>query len=143
MEPTDLASIVSDIDADHQIKGERVLFLRGLLPKQDEAKAILQYKGEDKCLTQPELFFRTLLVVPRVNAKVKVIETIELFQQNSDEIISSLRLLTITCKNVMRSEKLKTNSKKYQRQLNSKGHSRNNMFHIFLAPFSFILIIYL
>ena len=102
----DLASIVNDIDPDNQIKGERVLFLRGLLPKQDEAKAILQYKGEDKCLTQPELFFRTLLVVPRLSAKLKVIETIELFQQNSDEIISSLRLLTITCKNVMRSEKL-------------------------------------
>lgn len=103
----DLASIIRDIDPDHQIKGERVLFLRCLLPKQDEATSILQYKGEDRSLSQPELFFRTLLVVPRVSAKVKVIETIELLQQNSDEIISSLHLLTTTCKNVMKSEKLR------------------------------------
>ncbi len=102
----ELTSVINNLDSNHQIKGDKVLRLRALLPKQNESDEILQYKGDDKTLNDAELFFRKLLLVPRFDTKVKVIETIGLFEHRVEELMSSFYVLTTMCENVIKSEKL-------------------------------------
>ncbi len=101
-----LVHIIDDMDPFNQIKGDRVLFLSGLLPKKEESDAIRQFKGDDKLLSPAEHFFRKLLTVTRVESKIKVIETMELFNQNFEDILSRFKTLSTTCNQVMESEKL-------------------------------------
>ena len=103
---TELVAIISDLDPSKQIPADRLLSLKGLLPKKEELDLIQKYNGDEKFLSYPELFFRKLVLVPRVESKIRVIETIELFKQNVDDIVSRFDILTSTCNRVMKSQKL-------------------------------------
>lgn len=79
-----------------------------LLPTQVEADVIQKYGGENNRLIPAEIFFRKLESVTIVSSKIKVIETMEMFNQNTKEIGSQFDILTKTCKDVMQSEKLQS-----------------------------------
>jgi len=102
----ELVAIIKDLDPENQIKGDRVLFLSGLLPNKEEEYAIRQYKGEDSRLVSAELFFHKLQSVQRVPSKIKVMGTMEMFKQNVEEMTSKFNILTETCNDVIKSEKL-------------------------------------
>ena len=102
----EMVTMIQDLDPTNKIKGDRVTFLSGLLPKPEESEAIKKYTGEDKLLTPAEIFFRKLLPVPRVQPKIKVIETIEMFDQNVKDITFQFDVLNSTCNEVMHSDKL-------------------------------------
>jgi hypothetical protein len=101
-----LIDIIADLDPNNHVKGDDVFKLSELLPKDSESAAIRKYKGEDDRLIPTEIFFRKLQSVPRVPSKIGAIKTMETFQPNIEEIISQFGILSTTCNNVMKSEKL-------------------------------------
>ncbi len=104
----ELVAMINDLDPNNQIKGDRVLFLSGLLPKKEESDSIRKYNGGDDRLIPAEIFFRKLDSVPRVPSKIKVMETMEMFNQNTEEIITQFDILMKTCNDVIKSEKLQS-----------------------------------
>ena len=101
-----LVDIIKDLDANNVIKGDRVQFLTGLLPKTQEIDAIQKYEGEEIFLIHAEIFFKKLISVPRMETKIKVIQTMELFNQNFEDTHSRYNVLQTTCKDVIKSDKL-------------------------------------
>ena len=103
---TELSNAIANLDSENKIVGERVHFLTGLIPNQAEVAAVKAYKGTDARLVPAELFFRNLLSVKRVTAKVHVIQTIATFRENVRDTGIKFKLLEKVCKQVMENEKL-------------------------------------
>ena len=102
----DLVSIIDDMDPEHQIKGDRVLFLTGLLPTKNEAEGIERFKGNESQLVPVEKFFRLLLSVKDVNRKIKIMETMEMMNQTVVALKMGYEILRRVCEEVIKSEKL-------------------------------------
>ena len=102
----EIVKILSDFDAENKIKGERVLSLKGLLPTDAEVKALKIFKGTDNQLIPVELFFRELLPIERLDAKVGVIQTMENFNNSFNEVMGYLKPLSLVCNQIIESEKL-------------------------------------
>ena len=102
----EIVQILRDFDPENKIKGERVLSLKGLLPTDGEVKALKIFKGTDNQLIPVELFFRKLLPIERLDAKVGVIQTMEIFNNSFNEVMGYLKPLSRVCNQITESEKL-------------------------------------
>ena len=110
----ELVEIISDLDPVNSIKGDCVLFLKGLFPEETEIDAISKYKGEDKWLSNAELLFRKLCIklqsVANITARIKdktcVIITMETFNQTIEHVMCQFETLIVTCNGVIQSGKL-------------------------------------
>ena len=102
----ELSDIIEYLDPFQKVRGDRVHFIRDLLPSLPEAKAIKGYRGMDERLVPAELWFKLIVHVQRVEEKVRVLRTMETFKMESDALCKSFQLLTNVCRQVMRSEKL-------------------------------------
>jgi hypothetical protein len=102
----DLVSIIDDMDPEHRIEGDRVLFLTGLLPTQIEAETIKKFEGDESQLVPVEKFFRLLLSVKDVNRKIKIMETMEMLNHTLVTLRTGYEILRKVCEEIMKSEKL-------------------------------------
>ena len=102
----ELSDIIQFLDPLHKVKGDRVTFLRDLLPAPPEVKAIQNYNGSDEALVPAELWFKQVISVKRAEEKVGVLRTIETFNFEADELGKSFQQMTEVCHQVMKSEKL-------------------------------------
>lgn len=105
----ELVRIINDLNPNKDIKDECVQFLKKLIQAKEEPEKICAYNGDEKWLSQAELFFYKLKSVEnleRFTNKVKVIESMELDKQRIKESIASYDILTTTCNDVRKSEKL-------------------------------------
>jgi hypothetical protein len=102
----ELSDIIEYLDPFQKVRGDRVNFIRDLLPSPPEAKAIKGYTGIDERLVPAELWFKQIVHVQRVEEKVRVLRTMETFKMESDALCKSFQLLTNVCRQVMSSEKL-------------------------------------
>jgi hypothetical protein len=102
----ELSDIIEYLDPFQKVRGDRVHFIRDLLPSPPEAKAIKGYAGIDERLVPAELWFKQIVHVQRVEEKVSVLRAMETFKMESDALCKSFQLLTNVCRQVMSSEKL-------------------------------------
>lgn len=102
----ELAETIAFMDPQKKIRGERVQFLKGLLPTALEIKAIRSYVGSDDRLSPAECWFRQIQDIERIEQKVKVIQTMESFTAETELLCESFQLLSTVCNQVMDSEKL-------------------------------------
>ena len=102
----ELAEIIDHMDPLCKIQGERVHFVKDLLPTLAEANAVKAYKGEDSRLVPAELFFREIVHIKRIETKVQILRTMETYAANAVELEESFRLLANACIQVQRSVRL-------------------------------------
>jgi Formin Homology 2 Domain/Subunit CCDC53 of WASH complex len=102
----ELAEVIMHLDPMRKIQGERVHFLRDLLPTQTEIKIIKSYDGSPSRLVPAELWFQSIADIKRIEVKVQVLRTMEMLKVEAKSIGENLRLLTLVCNQVMDSEKL-------------------------------------
>ena len=102
----ELASIISHLDPNRLICGERVQFVKDMLPTVSEVKSIQNYKGLDSKLVAAELFFKELVNVKRMETKVDVMKTMDTFKENAVQLKMNFQLLSKACDQVQKSEKL-------------------------------------
>jgi hypothetical protein len=102
----EIASIISHLDPHRLICGERVQFMKDLLPTASEAKSVQNYKGLDSRLITAELFFREVVRVERIETKVHVMQTMDVFNENATQLKINFQLLARACLQVQRSERL-------------------------------------
>ena len=103
----ELAMIIQDLDPHRKIRGERVQFIRDLLPTTNEVKLIRDYDGSESRLVPAEIWFRHIAHIKRIETKAQVLRTMEMFRGEAEMVMSSLTLLTEVCKQVVESEKLR------------------------------------
>ncbi|KAL7568682.1 hypothetical protein ACA910_021679 [Epithemia clementina (nom. ined.)] len=102
----ELADIIMFLDPCRKLEGERIPFLRDLLPTQTEIKAVSEYEGPNDRLVPAEKWFRRIANIKRIDVKVKVMRTMEMLKVEAREVGENLRLFTRVCNQVMDSEKL-------------------------------------
>lgn len=102
----ELADIIGFLDPKRKIRGERAHFVRDLLPSAPEMKIISEYNGIDERLVPAELWFRHLRGIKRLDTKVQVIRTMEMFTSEIKTVEQNFRLLDEVCHQVMGSVKL-------------------------------------
>ena len=102
----ELADIISFLDPLRQVTGERVLFLRDLLPTTAEQDMIRSFEGPDDRLLPAELWFRHLQHIKRIDTKALVMRTLETFHSELESLKENFRLLGQVCNQVMESDKL-------------------------------------
>lgn len=103
------AGLLEAIDCVEQIHGsERVhSLLEEILPTEAECNLIRAYCGSEKELAPCSRWLKQLMDVPDYEAKVKVIQTVELFPLQADEISEQFRLVERVADAMMDSKKLK------------------------------------
>jgi hypothetical protein len=102
----DLRDIIAFLDPMQRIRGERVELLRDILPTVSEARKVTAYDGVEDCLVSTEIWFRRVACIQRLERKVEVIRTMEVFTSETAVLEKKLRLLSQVCQQVMSSEKL-------------------------------------
>lgn len=102
----ELAETIAHLDPLRKIRGERVQFIKDLLPTASEVKTIKAYKGDDSKLVQAELFFKELVVVPRIQTKVLVMQTMDTFKDTVVNLQQNFTILAQVCHQIMTSVKL-------------------------------------
>eukprot|EP00977_Amphora_coffeiformis_P024769 scaffold17083_cov134-Amphora_coffeaeformis.AAC.1 len=102
----ELADIIKFLDPLRKLQGERVHFLRDLLPTISETKLVQAYDGPESRLEPAEVWFKSIVGIKRIEAKVQVLRTMEMLEVESRSIGENLRLLKNVCNQVMDSEKL-------------------------------------
>jgi len=103
----ELASILEHVDPYHKLHGERVEFVKDLLPTPTEVSAVKRYFGNPDRLVPAELWFQKIVHIKRLEAKAHVLHTMEVFESEVVEIQNRLHLLTRVCNQVMESERLR------------------------------------
>lgn len=103
----ELAEILQNLDPLCKLKGERVQFVKDLLPTPAEVNTIKRYFGSPDRLVPAELWFQKVAHVKRLEAKAHVLHTMEVFESEVKEMQKSLHLLTQVCNQVMESERLR------------------------------------
>jgi len=101
-----LAETIATLDPQEKISGERVQFFKDLLPNVKEVQAIQAFKGEETRLVAAEIFFKHIVNVQRVEAKVDVMQTMVTFRSNAQGLAKSYNTLERACTQVQNSEKL-------------------------------------
>jgi len=102
----ELADTIAHLDPLQRIIGERVQFMKDLLPTPTEVKVIKAYKGDESRLVAAELFFTKMVKVSRVQTKIQVMQTMDTLNDNAAELAKSFVLLETVCLQIMNSEKL-------------------------------------
>jgi hypothetical protein len=90
--PEDLRDIIAFLDPMQRIRGERVDFLRNILPTVSEARKVDAYDGNEDCLVPTEIFFRRVARIQRLDRKVEVIRAMEGFTLETAVLDKKLRL---------------------------------------------------
>jgi hypothetical protein len=102
----ELAETIALLDPLRKIRGDRILFLRDLLPTISEVQTILAYKGTDDRLVPAERWFRATAQIRRIETKVQVLQSMETLRSEILALCENFRLLARACRQVMESEKL-------------------------------------
>jgi hypothetical protein len=102
----DLADTIAHLDPLRKITGERLQFMKDLLPTPTEVKTIKEYSGDDSRLIPAEKFFTKLVKVQRLQTKVQVIQTMDTLNDNASELGQNFVVLERVCSQIMNSEKL-------------------------------------
>lgn len=101
-----LADTIAHLDPLQKITGERVQFMRDLLPTPTEAKVIKAYKGDERRLVPAELFFTKIVKVSRVQTKIQVMQAMDTLNDHASELGEKFVILETVCSQIMNSEKL-------------------------------------
>jgi hypothetical protein len=102
----DLADVIAFLDPSRKVTGERIHFLRDLLPTAAELDTIRAFDGPEDRLLPAELWFRQIMNIQRIDAKVQVMQTMETFNSEAESLRDNFRLLCQVCNQVMDSDKL-------------------------------------
>ena len=102
----ELADTIAHLDPLQRITGERVQFMKDLLPTPTEVKVIKAYKGDESRLVAAELFFIKIVKVLRVQTKIQVMQTMDTLNDNAIELGKNFVILERVCSQIMESEKL-------------------------------------
>ena len=103
----ELAAILQNLDPAHELKGERVQFVRDLLPTAAEVGIMKRYFGSPDRLVPAEQWFQKIAHIKRLEAKAHVLHTMEVFDSEVSELQKSLKMLSRVCRQVMESERLR------------------------------------
>ena len=101
-----LADTIAHLDPQELISGERVQFVKDLLPNLQEVQAIKAYTGDDARLVPAELFFRRIVAVKRIEVKVEVMKMMVTFRANAFGFLENYRILERACVQAQSSDKL-------------------------------------
>ncbi len=101
----EIAEVLKTLDRS-KITGDRITFLASIMPNDMEQKAVARFRGEPEELLPAEQFFMTLQKVPRMSAKIKVLETMDTMTERSTDLSDRFSLVETVCGNVMSSGKL-------------------------------------
>jgi hypothetical protein len=102
----ELAAIISTLDPHGLIRGERVQFIKDILPTSSEAKSIMNYKGVDSMLVPAESFFKDIVAAKRIDMKAHAMQTTDTFRENAAQLKLNFQSLSRACRQVQKSEKL-------------------------------------
>jgi hypothetical protein len=102
----DLRDIIAFVDPMQKIRGERIELLCDILPTVSEARKIKAYTGSEDSLVPTEMWFRQIARIQRLERKVQVIRTMEIFVSEAAVLDKKFQLLLEVCNQVMSSEKL-------------------------------------
>ena len=102
----ELSEIIRFLDPLRRLHGERVHFLRDLLPTVSETKLVQSFDGPDSMLGPAERWFKSIVGIKRIEAKVRVLRTMEMLEIEARSIGENLRLLTKVCNQVIHSDRL-------------------------------------
>jgi hypothetical protein len=102
----ELADTIAHLDPLRKITGERVQFMKDLLPTPTEVKTIKEFSGDDSRLVPAEKFFKRMVQVQRLQTKVQVMQTMDALNDNASELGKNFVVLERVCSQIMNSEKL-------------------------------------
>jgi len=102
----DLINTLADLDPNKRICGDNIQFMKSLLPKPEEKKALQSFRGNRDHLLPSEQFLLRLVGVTRIDAKIGIIETMGNFAEITSRLSANYELLARVCKQIMSSEKL-------------------------------------
>jgi cellobiose-specific phosphotransferase system component IIB len=102
----ELSEIIKFLDPLRKLQGERVHFLRDLLPTVSETRLVQSFDGPDSMLDPAERWFKSIVGIKRIDAKVQVLRTMEMLEIEARSIGENLRLLTKVCSQVINSDRL-------------------------------------
>ena len=100
----EFSEILGDVDPEEKIVGERLQFIKALLPQQQELTAVKRYSGDENMLVPAEMFFKHLLKIKRLESKVITMQTMGTFMEIATELRSKFILLRKVCDQVVKSE---------------------------------------
>ena len=102
----ELAETIAHLDPLQRITGERVQFMKDLLPTATEVKVIKAYKGDESRLVPAEVFFTKMVTISRLQTKIQVMQTMSTLNDNASGLGKNFVLLETVCSQIMNSEKL-------------------------------------
>jgi hypothetical protein len=102
----ELREIIAFLDPTRKIGGDRVEFLRDLLPTPTEVKIIKAYDGSEDRLVPAETWFQEIADIKRIESKIDVMRAMELFVSEAEVLNENFSLLIRVCSEVMNSNKL-------------------------------------
>jgi len=102
----DLLNTLEEFDPDNRIVGDRLQFLQNLLPKTEEKNLIRNFNGDHSQLLPSEAFLVRLITIPRIEMKVKIIQTIGIFTETVERLEGTCSKLADVCDNIIKSERL-------------------------------------
>lgn len=100
----DLCQAVASLDGEH-LDVEKLQNMQLIVPKSEEVKALQTLDGQDG-LGRAELFFLSVMKVPRFPQKLAAFKYSLQFDEQAQSLISSLQLLARACAEVITSKKL-------------------------------------
>ncbi|KAI2496132.1 hypothetical protein MHU86_18363 [Fragilaria crotonensis] len=101
-----LADTIAHLEPQELITGERIQFVKDLLPNLQEVQAIKAYTGDDARLVPAEHFFRRIVAVKRIEVKVEVMKMMATFRTNAFGFLENYKILERACVQAQSSEKL-------------------------------------
>lgn len=102
----DLINTLADLDPNKRICGDNIQFMKSLLPKPEEKKALQGYRGNRDNLVPSEQFLLRLVGIKRIDAKIGIIQTMGNFAEITCRLSAHYKLLATVCEQIMSSEKL-------------------------------------
>jgi hypothetical protein len=102
----ELSEIIRFLDPLKKLHGERVHFLRDLLPTISETNIVKSFDGPESMLDPAERWFKSIVNIKRIESKVNVLRTMEMLEVEARSIGENLRLLTKVCNQVINSDRL-------------------------------------
>ena len=103
----ELADIIRFLDPQEKLKGEKVQFVKDLLPTVPETKLVKSYIGTPDRLVPAEIWFQHVVDIKRIDEKVSAMRFMEVFDSDVESLVSNFLILYEVCNQVMDSEKLK------------------------------------
>lgn len=101
----DLVMAVASLNQEH-LNIENLTNMQLLLPTQEEMDALRQHNGQSDGLGRAELFFLSVMKVPRFSQKLTAMKYYLQFDEQVRSLSSSLQVLAKACTEVIENEKL-------------------------------------